>query len=396
MAGAAAALLSLSAWGSSAIAAPRFSSDFAACPSWRMVPAPALAFGVIGHVDGTSRSDVWAVGAYQYAPAAPIALHWNGSVWTQAPEQPMQGYASGMTALSASDAWAVGSTGSSSFSMHWDGSIWGQVPVPVVGSYDNLASVTALSSTDVWAGGSTTDAQGIHPLVMHWGGSSWTQVPAPDGTPNSVNVFYGLTALGPGDIWAVGYHEPPALGHQPLIEHWDGTTWTVVDSPSLVGDFNLLHEVSGTSSGDIWAVGTLGDETTAAPLIEHWDGTAWAVVQAPRVPGRAATLFGVAAISTTDVWAVGERQPNGSDIVPLVLHWDGARWGIVRTPTPDQGAAGTVAAITPSDVWAGGSYYDPNLGSLRPLILRSKGCGLAWPVLHQTAASFHISGGHMA
>ena len=62
----------------------------------------------------------------------------------------------------------------------------------------------------------------------------------------------------------------------------------------------------GVAQNNVWAVG--GRDMTPVPasgqsLIEHWNGTAWSV--APAVP-TVGILNGVAARSSTDVWAVGD------------------------------------------------------------------------------------------
>jgi hypothetical protein len=41
---------------------------------------------------------------------------------------------------------------------------------------------------------------------------------------------------------------------QTLIEHWNGTQWSVVPSPNLMGN-NLLRGVAIVSANDVWAVG---------------------------------------------------------------------------------------------------------------------------------------------
>ena len=75
------------------------------------------------------------------------------------------------------------------------------------------------------------------------------------------------------------------------------------------------------SADDTWAVGLAtstyyisdGDPITSSQtLIEHWDGTAWSIVPGPN-PGTADNyygtitneLYGVPAVSASDVWAVG-------------------------------------------------------------------------------------------
>ena len=89
-------------------------------------------------------------------------------------------------------------------------------------------------------------------------------------------------ALAPNNVWAVG--ETTGVNGsfgtgQTLIEHWDGTSWSVVTSPNAGGGSpsaaNELLRVAAISANDIWAVGRFLDPNTNVyrTLTEHWDGT---------------------------------------------------------------------------------------------------------------------------
>jgi hypothetical protein len=106
-----------------------------------------------------------------------------------------------------------------------------------------------------------------------------------------------------------------------LIEHWDGTAWSLVAPPPLVGA-NELVSVSALDSADAWAVGdTIREPATAyRPLALHWDGTAWSAQAAPN-PGNA-TFFAVTQIAATNAWGVGNYQ--GANTTPLIEQSKGA------------------------------------------------------------------------
>src|SRR5439155_1561301 len=155
---------------------------------------------------------------------------------------------------------------------------------------------------------------------------------------------------------------------------WDGSLWREVSVPT-VGSYDILASVTAISSNDVWAAGDFTD-AGIHPLVMHWDGSAWTQVPAPDgVPNSVNVFNGVMAISSGDIWAVGERPPQLLEAHTSVVHWDGTAWGIVRAPTPENGALGTVAGVSPSDIWAAGSYYDPAILNSRPLTMRSNGCG---------------------
>ena len=118
---------------------------------------------------------------------------------------------------------------------HFDGAQWSVVPTPRPAGA-GLDAITALSPTNVWAVGS--QRVGSHlTLVMHYDGKSWQVVPSPNPSAayNADNELRDVAAVGPSDIWAVGMYENEQTNihqHRTLIEHWNGTSWSIVSSPS--------------------------------------------------------------------------------------------------------------------------------------------------------------------
>src|SRR5262245_47626487 len=85
-------------------------------------------------------------------------------------------------------------------------------------------------------------------------GSGWAVVPSPNtGSPH--NYFYGVAAITPNDVWAVGGYGNLTTQAQQLVQHWDGQNWTMVPSPTLPTTYNELQGVSAVSANDVWVVG---------------------------------------------------------------------------------------------------------------------------------------------
>src|SRR5207247_2313765 len=65
--------------------------------------------------------------------------------------------------------------------------------------------------------------------------------------------------------------------------HWDGSAWSIVATPNAPMDWSRLYGVAATSSNDVWAVGASQDVASVPgrTLIEHWDGSAWSIVPSP-------------------------------------------------------------------------------------------------------------------
>jgi photosystem II stability/assembly factor-like uncharacterized protein len=294
--------------------------------------------------------------------------HWNGARWSiiasPNPDNRLNEL-NGVVAISPSNAWAVGSTSSgnaldqTTLILHWDGARWQIVPSPSPGTLglNALYAVAANSANDVWAVGSFTNTgEYAQTLSVHWDGTSWRVIPSAN-VAGSNNELFGVVALGPNDVWAVGYSGNAAFGFFTLVEHWNGSTWSVISSPSPLGD-DILRAVSGTGAGDIWAVGrsrnTFNFRTST--LIEHWNGNSWSQVFG--AGGENSALYGVAAISPGDAWTVGD-----SGGLTLIDRWNGSSWSIFPSPNI-AGRLNAMTAITACDVWVVGQRYVPGVATL--------------------------------
>ena len=127
-------------------------------------------------------------------------------------------------------------------------------------------------------------------------------------------------------MWAVGVYYTyvnNVTSLQTLVEHWNGTAWTVVPSPNAVGMgtyANFLSDVTSISANDIWAVGYTYSSPSPGgqTLIEHWDGISWSIVPGPNLGTSPSELFGVAAVSANDVWAAGDYINTVATLPALV------------------------------------------------------------------------------
>ncbi len=146
---------------------------------------------------------------------------------------------------------------------------------PNVGTlYNDLNGVAAISSSDVWAVGNyfTDYNSPTRTLTEHWNGSVWSLVQSPN-VGNGIDTLSGIAAVSASDIWAVGYYSIGSYqGNPTLVEHWNGSSWSVVPSPSMNRYYNYLNGVAVVSANDVWAVGYYYDRTVNQTLVERWDG----------------------------------------------------------------------------------------------------------------------------
>ena len=199
--------------------------------------------------------------------------------------------------------------------------------------------------------------------------ATWSVVATPNAT-TAQNLFIGVDALSPAEVWAVGRadHSPQQPFVRPLAARWNGSAWTTVSTPTLGGQ---LSDVDGTATGNVWAVGarevSLGGGThTFGPLTERWNGTAWAVVPSP-TPANASstTLSGVKTFSTTNAWAVGSYTTSAATTSrTLIQRWNGTGWSIVPSPNPDpaQNLLTAIDGASANDIWAVGNVGNDGYG----------------------------------
>jgi hypothetical protein len=276
---------------------------------------------------------------------------------------------------------------------------WQIVPSPNADTtrQNELNGVTCVSASDCWAVGDYYTADNAYQtLIEHWDGVSWTIVASPNSDPTQTNLLFNVTCVSASDCWAVGKHKnivsDPTGGaliiiDQTLIQHWDGTAWTIVTSPNSQPIESYLQDVACTSSSDCWVVGKAANVITGLyeTQVEHWDGIAWALANSPNSPNTAADnyLQSVTCTSASDCWAVGFTLDRSTGIFQnLAERYDGTSWTLAATPDTSNTMTNILSGVTctsSSDCWAAG-YSDPGPGlGYRTLLERWD--GTAWTIV---------------
>lgn len=249
----------------------------------------------------------------------PLIAHWDGLSWqTAAVPAGVSGVLRAISADSASDIWAVGDDGRGhAIAFFFRGTSWSTTPLPDAG-VDKLAGVKAFGPNDAWAVGRriTTASPQTRTLILHWNGSAWSIVPSANPNPNT-DSLRAVDGTSSSDLWAVGQQAPSESstgvgpGTRTLTEHFSGSRWTAVTSPST-GDDDTLGGVAAVSPTAISTVGSFDDRTGSIPvsrtLAERFNGTSWSIVPSGNTSTTDTLLAGTARIpGTTSVWAVGFR-----------------------------------------------------------------------------------------
>jgi hypothetical protein len=253
-------------------------------------------------------SDVWAVGHGLDGGSTQrgLAEHWTGSGWTQTTLPALADVTlSGVDGSSATDVWAVGSVGASeqTLALHWNGSTWTRFATPSPGITARLLDVASVSPTSAWAVGSRRDTVGSEgvPVVLHWNGSTWSTVAGPSGVMGELDA---AATAADGDLWAAGggFSADPTAG---IVAHRQGGAWSTATSDG--GSWSAVAPLSDT---DVW----VGGDDGVTPSSSHWDGSAWRVVREPAARGSGSgTSAGLVAAGADEIWTVGTAvYPPGS------------------------------------------------------------------------------------
>ena len=197
--------------------------------------------------------------------------------------------------------------------------------------------------------------------------SRWTNTSTP-----KAGGFHAMAAVSQNDVWMVGTNN-----NNTFIEHWDGSTWTIEDSPGVANMQNYFSVVQAVSAKDVWAVGAFYQGQVSRALVEHWDGSQWSILQQANPTGLNqdnvyTALTGVVAVSQNDVWAVGDRISGSgtpAQRLPLFEHWDGKEWKVVDGDNSvTYGELSAVTAIAANNIWAVGSTSEISAGRRSNLI----------------------------
>jgi hypothetical protein len=360
--------------------------------SIQKTPSPNPQGNTLNAVAATSTSDAWAVG-YQndnnLNDSRTLIQHWNGSTWTTV-ASPNPGTTpactnsntgnvlTAVTAVSTNDVWAVGYAFTCTallkpMALHWNGTSWRVVPTPALNTNDNAAfnSVVALAANNVYAVGYKPATNGaVQTLIEHWNGTAWSVVSSPNGN-NTGNVLTSVSANSATDIWTVGTLTAPGVEGRTLALHFNGSTWSVVPTPNVVHGGsgltqNALTSVVAAGPNDVTAVGFTLANLTELTMVQHWDGVSWKVVPSPnvsRTAGSFNTLRGVTAVNRSDLYAVGffsNSTTNGQQL-RLILHFNGTAWTVISSPgkAMAQQLNGVFARFGAGDVWVAGAASVP-------------------------------------
>ncbi len=304
---------------------------------------------------------------------------WDGTSWEIMPSpNPSGATNSVLNAVSCTNAdncIAVGNSESPDETLveAWNGTSWSIVPSPnPTGTGTGLDSVSCTGPDNCVAVGTFRpggDRAIQETLVESWNGTSWSIVPSPDPQPNfnGFNALIAVSCTAATSCMAVGY--VGTVPQEILALSWDGTSWSVLPTPDPGSRYNYLNSVSCIDTNDCTAVGSLGNTgSQGQTLVESWNGSTWSVVPSPSPGVTSSYLDAVSCVdSLSGCVAVGVASTGSADQT-LVESDIGGAWTVGSSANQGSGVNNDLEALSCIDAStcvAAGHYVsgDVNNGS---------------------------------
>jgi len=237
----------------------------------------------------------------------------------------------------------------------WTGQSWSRIASPNPGIADYINGITVTSPTDVWIVGQEWISQtSIVPLIMHFDGQRWSVV---NTSLYAAGALYTAFASASNDVWALG--NIGVVGQNVVLAlHWNGSSWQRAPFPMEQGGYYIIRGISGVAGNDLWAAGFLVYNQQSFYLARafHWNGGSWSRIDVANL-SQPSYFVGIKAITSKDVWAVGQGVvlPNNDNVQNITYHWNGSGWSNVANPDNLQEATfNGIAASSSTDIWVVG------------------------------------------
>lgn len=215
--------------------------------------------------------------------------------------------------------------------------LYNPLPLPAGVTSAALNDVSCSSANACTAVGDFKESFFSRTYVLRWNGTSWSVQTSPNVAGSPLDPLTSVSCVSATACTAVGYAATES-GYQPLIESWNGTSWSIqsVTLPSG-GKTGQLFGISCTSGSNCLAAGRYWDEAgIGESLVFKWNGTSWTALAAPRPAFAEGThLEDISCAEATACTAVGAYFGSGAPASrALAASWDGSGWTLQNAASP--------------------------------------------------------------
>ncbi|MFZ0665187.1 MAG: hypothetical protein WAM97_05490 [Acidimicrobiales bacterium] len=210
---------------------------------------------------------------------------------------------------------------------------WSSVVTPNPSGSDSfLYSVSCVGPSFCVAVGATSTGSATDTLIESWNGSSWSTMSSPDDS-STMNYLEGVSCKSTTFCVAVGFENYPTPEPDPLIDTWNGSSWSASSAAVPTSNKSYLDAVSCTSSTSCEAVGYYSTNSETYTLVETLTGSSWSPPITVNPSSSYNYLGAVSCMSASHCIAVG-NYTNGSTEDALEESWNGSTWSTQQAASP--------------------------------------------------------------
>jgi hypothetical protein len=214
----------------------------------------------------------------------------------------------------------------------WNGTTWGPLlTLPTVTGATAppfLTDVSCVTTSFCVAVGGAQFAGGTSPLIEQWNGSSWSVVLVNASTTSNAELT-GVSCLSVSWCMAGGISSSG-----PITEQWNGSSWTMTSLPLPTGATSASPlAISCGAPTSCMLVGIQSVSGGSQPLAEFWNGSGWTSTTVPLLAGSTGFFTAVSCAGLVFCAAVGINTQGGNTI-NLAETWSGSAWNPFATPSP--------------------------------------------------------------
>ncbi len=192
----------------------------------------------------------------------------------------------------------------------WNGTAWAvQETTPPTGAKSSsLSGVSCTSATACTAVGHYVNSSSVEvTLVERWNGTAWAVQETTPPTGAKSSSLSGVSCKSATACTAVGHYVNSSSVEVTLAEGWNGTAWSIkTTTPPTGAKSSSLSGVSCTSATACTAVGHyVNSSSVEVTLAEGWNGTAWTIQETPNPQMKASSLSSASCTSTTACMTTG-------------------------------------------------------------------------------------------
>jgi hypothetical protein len=207
----------------------------------------------------------------------PAAAHWDGTTWSLRhmqwhPALPRSIVGPDFDGVSCSSTTACIAVGGQELEYanlplaeRWNGRRWSVAFADYSPSSDYLYDVSCASNSACMVVGREGSGR---PLAMRWSGLAWSTEPGAAPSGSSGGAFYGVWCGSRVACTAVGSYSERSSAVFPLVEGWDGVTWSTESVAKPAGaESTSLRSVSCRTVSACVAVGSITDHAHREHLL---------------------------------------------------------------------------------------------------------------------------------